>query len=95
MIAAEEEYLLPFGPPGAVIWLSWVGTRPRSRCVSRSWWDDHNRAVGVLGDLGADRAQQQPLEPAGSAGADDEQVRARSRLKERRGGKGDDRPDGD
>ena len=37
--------------------------------------DHHDRASGVGGDLGADRTEQQPLEAAESARADDEQRR--------------------
>ncbi len=43
----------------------------------------------------ADRAHQQPLEPAGSAGADDEHVGVSGRLKERLGGQAGDGTDGD
>src|SRR6185437_15770203 len=57
--------------------------------------DDDDRAVGMVGDLGTDRAHQQPLEPAGAAGADDDHVRAAGRVEELLGGDAGDGPDGD
>src|ERR1700761_2054651 len=57
--------------------------------------NDNDGAVGMVGDLGADRAQQQPLEPARAAGADDDHVRAGGRAEEFLGGQPVDGPDGD
>src|SRR6185437_271554 len=57
--------------------------------------DDDDRAVGMVGDLGADRTHQQPLEPPGAAGADDDHVRAAGRVEELLGGDAGGGPDGD
>ena len=63
--------------------------------ISLSGGDDHDRAAGVVGDLGADRSHQQALESAGPAGTDYQHLGVGGRLKERLGGQADDGPDGD
>jgi hypothetical protein len=57
--------------------------------------DDDYGAVGVVGDVGADRVHEQPLEPAGATGADDDHVRVRSRGQEFLGGHAGDGTHGD
>src|SRR5689334_18936119 len=57
--------------------------------------DDDDRALGMVGDLGADRTQQQPLEPAGAAGADHQQVSVLGGAEKFLGGHAEDGPNGD
>src|SRR6185437_2652889 len=55
--------------------------------------NDDDRAVGMVGDLGTDRAHQQPLEPAGAARADHQQVRVLGGTEEFLSGHAGDGPD--
>src|SRR5262249_41446193 len=53
-------------------------------CRSSQLAHDEHRALGVLGDLGAHRAEQETGEPATSAAADHDHQRIPARVKEDR-----------
>ena len=61
--SASEPEVKWSGGQACITWIGWA------RHLSA---DDHNRARGVLGALGADRTQQQPGEAAAASRTDDQ-----------------------
>lgn len=75
------------GPPPALTPSG--GYEPKSRR------DNHNRTVPVVDRVGADRAQEEPLEAAPAAGTDDDHVGVRRHLQQFLGGDTEDGLDRD